>query len=379
MFTSSLCALVCALCALSPASAFSQDAGPPRALLKLGLEHDSNARRQTGSDIQADQLTRLFFKIASPLSLGPLGSLHAKLLLGAKSYQSTPDEDTLVTSVAFSWSLPLYASKITFNEDDIANIPAHRLSLFARADASDRSEVTSRRDYTRYGLLSGLAYRYTDTLQSTLAFGYRDFIFKPDLSSNHHGLSLSSSLSLALPLSLTAATSYSLIQRQFNTDRLQASSDGSIFSNPSSQRLDWLHALDLSLSWQGDALIRLRYSLQVNTSNSVGPALTRHSAEAFWVQPLPLSLTLQLRASILRTSFDSIPVADRTLQLDDENRNLLLASLRYRLPIPEISLESRYALYTQALGEDSGYTRHLLLLGLAITLDDDDSETSALE
>jgi hypothetical protein len=360
-------ALIGAVACCWASLARAQDPGPPRALLKLGVEHDSNSRRQTGPAIAPDQLLRVFLKVAAPWSLGDAGTLQAKLLLGAKSYTQTSDEDTLVTTLSLGWSLPLLRT------------PDHRLALSVSADGSDRAESTSRRDYTRYSTSAGLSYRAFDVLHLYAAAGYRSFLFKPDLTSNHSGASASLSALVALSPEWSISSQYSVIQRRFSSERLVLTTDEVIVSDLGTPRRDWLHAWDMGLTWQGAALVRLRYGLQINKSNSLGPALTRHIAEVFWVQPLPWSLSFQLRASLLRTQFDGFSLADRTLQLDDENRNLLLTSLRYHLPWSSVALEARYALYTQAIGDNASFIRHLTLFGVVITLDDDDTETSPLE
>lgn len=349
-----LTALALGLCVwLSPAHGWTED--HTRATLKLGLEQDSNARRTVGGEGQQDQLVRAFVKASISRSLGALGVVQMKLLLGAKSHQSVSDEDALVTSVGLVWSAGL-----------LRFLDSGQLGVYAHGEFGDRSERASLRDYMRGGATAGARLSWGPVSLSA-GGGFRAFIYKPDFSSNNGGPAIESSLSVALGAGFSTQLSSLHMFRSFDADRFVEAA-GLISEDPGVAREDALHSVQLGGRYEGDFLVDLSYALQLNQSNSVGPGLVRHVVSVSWTQPLPMDFIASLSGRIQRTYYDDPVRVDETLQIDDEDKNQLVVGLV--LPfMGAFGVELRYSLYTEALGDQSDFVRHLIYMGCVVDFD----------
>lgn len=363
-------AIVCLAVAFAAASSARAD-DATRLVLKAGGEYDTNARRLVGAEPVADELVRLFLKADVERALGDFGRGGVKLLLGGKLYQDVDEENTLLSSITASWSRILAVG---------AGIDGEGLWLgvWLRGDFADRSEQVSTRDYLRAGGVAGLHAGWGPVSLSA-GGGYRAFVYKPDLASNHHGASAEVGLGVDIWEGLRGRASYVFIARDFDVERLLGAGDGVIVLDVGGElRRDALHATRLELGWRGAFLLAASYGLQINTSNSFGPGLVRHIGEASWTQPLWWGLRLAVTGRLQRTLYDDPVRIDETLQIDDEDRNQLVVGLN--IPVPPLEtglglerifgLELRYSLYTEALGRsEADFVRHLVYVGLSAELD----------
>ena len=326
-----------------------------RATLKVGLEQDSNARRTVGGEGKQDQLIRAFVKASMQRGLGVLGVVQMKLLLGAKSHQSVSDEDALVTSAGLAWSAGLWRF-----------LEVGQLGLYARGEFGDRSERASLRDYMRGGATAGVRLSYGPVSLSG-GGGWRAFVYKPDFSSNNRGPALESSLAVALGAGFSAQLSSLHMFRSFDADRF-VEANRLIAEDVGVSREDALHSVQLGGRYDGEFLIDLSYSLQLNQSNSVGPGLVRHVVSASWAQPLPMDFIASISGRIQHTYYDDPVRVDETLQIDDEDKNQLVAGVV--LPfMGGFGVELRYSLYTEALSDQSDFVRHLIYMGCVVDVD----------
>ena len=325
-----------------------------RALLKLGLEHDSNARRVIGSESNTDKLLRLFANLGWDWR-AEIGKVELKALLGAKRFQEIDDEDNILLSTRLSWLSPGLTSPIG----------SWRVSL--SGDFGDRSERVSQRDYLRGGGALGLLWSY-DWLSLSVQGGYRGFIYKPDLSSNHEGPTLATSVSAKLWEGLSASIGYRWFRRDFSSVRFVSQNSLIALDPEGGERRDHLHALSLGFYVRRAWLLDLSYSLQANLSNSVGPGLLSHTGTLRWTQPLWWDWLFHLSLRLQRTDYDDPIRIDETLAIDDENRNQLQAGLS--VPLWEaLALEGKYTLFVEGLTDNKDFTRHLVYLGLSADID----------
>src|SRR5690606_32983991 len=127
--------------------------------------------------------------------LGDLGEIDARVLLGAKVMRQITDEDAFVTSARLTWRRAVGA------------LPGSGLGVWIRGDFGDRSERASERDYMRGGGAGGVRARIGPVTLS-VGGGYRAFVYKPDLDSNHQGPSAEAAVSVDIYAALSAALSY---------------------------------------------------------------------------------------------------------------------------------------------------------------------------
>lgn len=344
--------MVCALCLLAlSGSAVAQEG---RLLLKLGGEMDTNARRVTGDSTRMDGVIRLFLKGRLAATHEVLGGLELKLLLGAKAFARTGDQDAIATALNLRYFR------------NLARGDAGALNVYAYGDLRDRSESTSTRDYLRGGVSAGLLWSLAP-ISLSVGGGYHTFIYKPDLGSNHGGGRLESALRFTEG-AWGASLSYAMLERDFGVARFVRIGE-LVALDPGVLREDLLHVLRLGGTWRGEStLISAAYGVQINSSNSYGPGLVRHSGDVAWTQSVWSSLVFHLQGSIQWTFFDDPVRLDETLQIDDENRNQLQLSVSYAFT-ESLGAELRYALYTQAFGDDASFLRQLVFLGMSVSVE----------
>lgn len=353
---------------LGTSAALADDA--TRVVFKVGGEYDSNAQRVVVDDAVEDGLVRAFLKVDVEREAGALGRFDVKLLFGGKLHGSVSQEDAVVTSLSTTWSRLLVAGEGVLGE-------GVWLGAWLRGDFADRSERRSERDYLRGGAVAGLQAGW-GPVTVTAGGGYRGFVYKPDLASNHAGATAETSLAVDIWEGLRARASYTFIARNFEVERLVEDSGAVVLDTAGQLREDALHAARIELAWRGTFLLSGSYGLQVNRSNSFGPGLVRHIGEASWTQPLWWGLRLAVTGRLQRTVYDDVVRIDETLQIDDEDRNQLVVGLN--VPLPPFATESgiervlglevRYSLYTEALGgSEADFVRHLVYVGLSVELD----------
>jgi hypothetical protein len=343
-----LFALLLALLCTLPSTLSAQDQDQGRLVFKAGIEHDSNTRRQIGSETLPDQALRLFAKLSQQVTLGTLALLDTRLLFGAKAHRDIPDEDAFVSSAQIALKSPLWTT------DSAA------LALLCSADFADRSERSSQRDYTRASAIAGLGAQWW-RLSASIMGGGHAFIYKPQLEANHAGWMLHSSVALALLDELELGVSYALIDRAFDSMRF-VDVESIITTDEHTKRRDSLHAVRASLSYKHGFIASAAYSLQLNQSNSVGPGLVRHGVDLLWTQEVFWTIMLSAKLRLLRTHYDDPVRIDQTLAIDDADRNELGITLSIPL-FSTLQLELGYAFFGEALGSQADFSRHLAYLG----------------
>ena len=330
-----------------------QEGSGPSAL-KVGVELDSNPSQQVApaGGWGAAGALRAFIKLQEQRRVGEGGGVEGKLLLGAKHYWDLGEEDALLVSwtQGLRWALWRWPN-------------VGLLEVSGRVDLGDRSERRSRRDYFRVGVVAGLRW-VAEGWWLWGGGGYRFFHFKPDAASDHDGGVAEFGLGVRLWEEASALVNYTLLDRRFAVPRMQAEGELVVLDHGVLRR-DRLHAWRAAVSYHSGWSATLAYTLQLNRTNGFGSGLVRHTGELRLGVPLPWDLLMAGSLRVQRTWYDDPVRIDETLQIDDENRNELVLSLQ--IPLwTSVALELRYGLYTEGMGDEAHFLRHLIYGGLGV-------------
>ncbi len=350
-------ALAAALAALLlPAAASAQEDAPLRLGLKVGVESDSNARREEGAATEDDLLTRFFLILDADHSQGPGQELSARLRSGGKLYRNTQRETALLNQADLRYTLrPLLAWDAPW------------LFLYASGNVKDRTEQERFRDYLQLGVSAGAGASLGPVVLSA-GGSLRRFIFKPDPDQSSDGPGAEASLRWSITDTWIAQLAWSYQVRAFDALRFVQQDSGEVVRDEEGRvfRGDETWGWSAGLTWRGPLIAQLSGSLLDNRSNSYGQGIRRIGGALNLTLPLPADLVLSGRASLQRTLYDDAIFVDETYLNDEDNRNTWVVSLEWPLT-PLLSVEAKYSAFTQEFGLASAdYFRQLLFLGVGI-------------
>lgn len=324
---------------------------PFSASARVGLEHDDNIGRAEDDRAQADFLTRYFATLDTSHGVGTSARLAAGLRLGGKRFFEQRDADSLLTQIDLSYSQRL----ATF-------ATAGAFAVSAEADLKDLSERLSRRDYNRGGgRLAGVL--SLGDLRLSLGGAWRYFAFKPRPNSSSHGPQFDLGARYFVGDHVVLDASYVLARRLSDSPVLVLEPPHDIVSLSTRPRRDTFHAARAGVGYRGPLYADLHYTLAINTSNSYGQQLLRHSVDVMVTAPLVWQTLVSLRGELQRTTYTDPVLVDEQFVVDEENRNALIVSLARPL-VGDWEVELRYSLYLQEFGVGGQYSRQTFLVAL---------------
>ncbi len=348
-------ALLGALAIVAPTRALAQEPVEVAAQVRAGVEYDDNALRLPADAApEGDALARYFLSLDANS-----GAFSLSARQGGKIFTNASDADTLLTQAALS-----YARRVG------------PLGLALSLDLKDRTERVPILDYTRGGVTGRVVGRPVERLTLTLGAGWRFFAFKPNSATSSSGPFTAATASIALADAWSASLDYSVFSRGFESpifervDAASSTTDTFTLAQGDPLRSDLFQIARASVGWRGPVVLDAGYTLSINRSNSYGQDLVRHTVDASLTAPLPLDFFVSARGQLQRTGYDDPVLLDANFGIDEDNRNVLVASLSRPLT-EDWDVELRYSLYTQEFGVGADYRRQTLLLAVGYTYEDD--------
>lgn len=329
--------------------------------VRAGLEYDDNALRVGGDAAQADGLLRYFVAIDGSMRASDDGRVALLVQHGGKRFLEQALANTLLTQVATRYTHRL----------------ADTWTLGASLDLKDRtSEVDLENppdgvglfDYTSGGAGFDLGWR-AGRFDASLGAGWRLFSFKPNEAASSNGPSAQATVRVTPIDVLSVSLGYTVLSRRFSTAQIiedpdAEPQDGIVITIPTdTMREDIFHVGRAALSWRGPVILNVGYNLLLNRSNSFGQDLLRQNLEVTLTAPLFWELLASGYVQLQRTSYDNPIFVDANFQIDEDNRNAVVASLSRPLG-DDWEVELRYSLYTQEFGGPTEYSRQTLMLAL---------------
>lgn len=253
-------------------------------------------------------------------------------------------------------------------------------------DALPLSDDVGARTFRNLGADGLLALRGGDDRSLTLAFGVRDFSYKPDHDFDWIGPSASARFDFVLwqtpskTKSLELTTIVGFEARQFNSVALTKSCppfappDPNCIAASDIDRRDRYQRMGAEVTWVGRQVAALGYQVTLIDSNSFGQSLARHRATASATAQLPGRIYGTLLAILQIDQYLDGLTVRRDLQqqeftnVEDENRSSLQLRLGRRLT-DDWAVEGRAAIWRNvgAFGGDAmtlDFQRELVYLGI---------------
>lgn len=319
-----------------------------QAQARTSAEFDDNALRNVQENAVGDGLMRYFLGLNGIWALDANESLNMSVKQGGKFFATQRDANTLLTQVSVGYAVR----------------PVEQFTLRLNARMKDRTERASLQDYNRGSLGAEMTWRLK-ALELGVQGGWRYFAFKPDASTGSHGPDWGARARVGgRRWSLSAG--YQGVQRRF--DVLSFAKQEDTLVRGQSLRQDVLHVASLQGGFRGAVVLNVGGSYTVNRSNSYGQNFEQIRGDVTLTAPLFWSLYGSLRAELLQTTFDDPIFVDSVFQIDEDNRNTVVAALAW--PFAEHwDVALRYSLYTQALGSQTDYQRQLFSFALGWSLE----------
>lgn len=253
-------------------------------------------------------------------------------------------------------------------------------------DALPLSDDVGARTFRNLGADALLALRGGDDRSLTLAFGARDFEYKPDHDFDWVGPSASARFDFVLwqtpskTKSLELTTVVGFEARTFNSVALTKSCppfappDPNCIAASDLDRRDRYQRLGAEVTWVGHQVAALGYQVTLIDSNSFGQSLARHRATASGTAQLPGKIYGTLLAILQIDQYLDGLTVRRDLQqqeftnVEDENRSSLQLRLGRRIT-HDWALEGRAAIWRNvaAFGGNSmtlDFQRELVYVGI---------------
>lgn len=250
-------------------------------------------------------------------------------------------------------------------------------------DAFPLSDETGARTFRNLGADTLLALRGGEERTLTLAFGVRDFRYKPDHDFDWRGPSASARLELMLWQPASKTKSLELVStlgfeaRTFDAVALangcppDAPKDPSCTASTALERRDRYQRLGTELTWVGRQVASIGYQITLIDSNSFGQSLARHRVQASGTAALPGDLYGTLLAILQIDQYLDGLLVRRDLQqmeftnVEDENRSSLQLRVGRKLT-SDWSIECRAAIWRNLAGGamELAFRRELVYVGL---------------
>lgn len=336
--------LIIALVLLFPTKANTQEL---KASLRTGVEYDDNVNRES-VDPDAGFLTRYFATLgvfSRPFTKSRI-TFNAKH--GGKFFfeNRQANADTLVTQLSLGFQHQI--------------IP--EIGVDTTIDMKDRTERVPLRDYNRGGAGVGMSFSLGD-LRLRAGGAYRYFAFKPNPSSGSSNLEAKLNAVWSPTEAITLSAGYTFAQRFFETNRFIQ--DGNeIKIDEDLVRRDNFHSVFVQGRYSGAFIASLSYALSLNTSNSFGQELLRHSVSGSATFPLLWDFFATVKLELQRTTYQDPVLIDASFFVDEDNRNAVVASLARSIG-DQWEAELRYSLFLQEFGVGEDYNRQTIFLAFA--------------
>jgi hypothetical protein len=341
--------------------------GPFEGSLRVGVEYDDNPLRLQEDDPriassdpqfdffddQPDGLARYFGTLEWRDRVGEGGRARVDLRHGGKLYLETSEADALLTQALGSYR--------------------HRAGdsvwLGVAADVKDRTERFSRFDYNRGGARAFVASALS-SWRLRASGGWRYFAFKPAPSLSSRGPQMGAGLRYFLSEHWAVDADYAVSLRRFDRP---IDEDNVLNTRP---RRDVFHFAEAGVSYRHEIIFDASYILSDNNSSIDAQSLTRHRLDVSLTAPLVWRMYTTLHAELQRTMVSETSRPDALFFVDEENRNVFVASLARSFG-DRWELEARYSLFLEEFTDtdpgagsvDLSYRRQTLLLAVGYTFD----------
>lgn len=250
-------------------------------------------------------------------------------------------------------------------------------------DALPLSDDVGARTFRNLGADALLAMRTEDEHELAIAFGMRDFTYKPDHKFDWTGPAVNARLGLMLWQPAAKTRSLELVatlgfeHRAFEDVALVDDCPPDAPPNPNCtsptdiQRRDRYQRLGVELTWVGRQVAGLGYQITIIDSNDFGQSLARHRIAASATAVLPGEIYGTLLAILQIDQYLDGLVVRRDVQtqefanIEDENRSSLQLRLAHALA-GRWSVEGRAAIWRNLAGNamELDFRRELVYLGL---------------
>ena len=343
---------------------------------EVGTERDTNVQRvETGADLPS-KITAWVMRLGARADhKGTLGggqlAFHLSDLTRLVADDEVAVENVTVVAGSLRWLHRLGERPV------LGGISA------AATDALPLSDAIGARTFRNLGADAVLALRSEDEHELTLAFGVRDFTYKPAHEFDWTGPAVNARLGLLLwqaparTRSLELVTTLGFENRLFDDVALANACPPGSPPNPNCtaattiQRRDRYQRAGIELTWVGRQVAAVGYQITVIDSNDFGQSLARHRITSSATAALPgtiygtLLAILQIdqyldgrleRGGVQQQEFTSI---------DDENRSSLQLRLARTLA-GKWAIEGRAAIWRNLAGGamELEFRRELVYLGL---------------
>ncbi len=368
---------VLVLAAILAAAPRISDAAPWVVTGEAGAEVDSNVQRvETGPGLDTEEITALVMRFGARVEgkgkvAGGALAFNLSDLTRIVSNDEASVENVTLLAANLRWLHPL------------GNRPVLAGFVVNAIDALPLSDDIGARTFRNLGADAALGMRSEDEHELTLAFGARDFTYKPDHDFDYRGPAANARLELMLwqpaakTRSLELVTLLSFENRMFDAAALVnacppgAPADPGCTAATDIARRDRYQRLGVELTWVGRQVAALGYQITIIDSNSFGQSLARHRVTASATAALPGKIYGTLLAILQVDQYLDGLLVRRDLQqqeftnIEDENRSSLQLRLARALS-PSWSLEGRAAIWRNVAGGamELDFRRELVYLGL---------------
>ena len=253
----------------------------------------------------------------------------------------------------------------------------------AALDALPLSDGIGARTFRNLAADAMLGLRSDDEHELLLAFGMRDFTYKPDHDFDWRGPAANARLELMLWQPAAKTKSLELVAtvgfeaRTFEAVALINACPPDAPANPMCtaatdlERRDRYQRLGVDLTWVGRQVATLGYQITIIDSNSFGQSLARHRVAASGTMQLPGEVYGTLLAILQIDQYLDGLIVRRDLQqqeftnVEDENRSSLQLRVGRKLA-GHWSAEGRAAIWRNLAGgaDELDFRRELVYLGL---------------
>ncbi len=358
------------------------------ALLGVALAADLNLKLEAGSEVDTN-VHRTTSEGSAPVTAA---GARATIRVGASA---RPGERSLFRMAALAaarvWSgeNASSANVAVASADARYDIAFGRLAPGVRASYYEAAEAGSLsgspgldQDFRTGSAAATLTLRTEDDHRLEAAAGARFFVYKPNGEFDFTGAQLGATLARRVRLGegddeLTYALGYTMSQRAFSGQALanQCSPGETIMVKclyvTTLPRADLFHDAAVEVTWTRAFILGLRYSLQVNDSNSFGQSLVRHRVELSGTTELFADLYLNAKVILIVNQYlDALLLGGDVgtfTTIEDEARNAVILHLT-RDVSERVTLEARYAYYANPFASrELAYRRQTFYLGMVVS------------
>ncbi|HEY5927396.1 MAG TPA: hypothetical protein VIV11_37185 [Kofleriaceae bacterium] len=350
---------------------------------EAGTELDSNVQRvQDGAVDPDDPLETVDPVTAWVMRFGARVERRGKIAGGAAAFNLS-DLTRIVTDGEIAVeNVSVLAGNLRWLRR-VGERPVAAGFAVAAIDALPLSDNIGARTFRNLGADAVLAMQTEDEHELTLAFGVRDFTYKPDHDFDWRGPAANARLELMLwqPAAKTKAlelvTTLAFENRGFDTTALandcphEAEPDPGCSASTDIQRRDRYQRLGVELTWVGRQVAAIAYQITVIDSNDYGQSLARHRATLSGTAVLPLDVygtllaILQIDQYLEGRIVPGGPQMQEYTSIDDENRSSVQLRLARKL-VGQWAIEGRAAIWRNLSNEpmEAEFGRELVYLGL---------------